>query len=154
MYSSVRFLIEVGDKRVFTSEFMKPSAGGNSIDVPLNGVLAFDLIVESAPDSKGFNRSDWADARVLVKDGSRVWLDDIADQWNVSRDLPFSFMYGGEPSRKLLTQWNRDVHLEELDQERLRRTVILRDPLTGLEVRAVTTIYQDTPGIDWTLYLT
>ena len=31
--------------------------------------------------------------------------------------------------------------------------MILRDAKTGLEVRAVATIYRDTPGVDWTLFL-
>ena len=32
--------------------------------------------------------------------------------------------------------------------------VTLTDPQTQLEVRAVATVYTDTPGVDWTLYFT
>jgi len=153
MNSSVRFLIEVGGKKIFASEFMKPSVGVRSIDVPLDGALAFDLIVEAAADSRGSGRADWADARVLLQGGSQLWLDELADQWETGADLPFSFTFGGQPSRKLLSQWKRGVHLEQIDEKRFRRTVILQDPKTGFEVRAVATIYRDTPGVDWTLYL-
>jgi alpha-galactosidase len=41
--------------------------------------------------------------------------------------------------------------VEQLDKK-LRRTLTLQDPTTGLEVRAVATIYEDTAGVDWTLY--
>jgi len=154
MFSSIRFVVEAGGKRVFTSEYLKPSAGKRSVEVPLNGVTTFDLIAEAAPDSHGLNRADWADARVSLQDGSQLWLDDIADQWNVATDLPFSFMFGGQPVSALLGGWKRDVQLEQLDEKRSRRTVILQDPKTGLEVRAVAIVYRDTPGVDWTLYLT
>jgi alpha-galactosidase len=154
MFSSVRFLVEAGGKKIFTSEFMKPAAGARGIDVPLNGVTAFDLIVEAAPDSRGLNRADWADARVSLQDGTQLWLDDLADQWSAAADLPFSFMLGGKSSRELIGEWKRNVQVEQLDKKRSRRTLTMQDPKTGLEVWAVAIIYRDTPGVDWTLYLT
>jgi len=153
MNSSVRFTVEVGGKKVLVSEVMKSSTGARSIDIPLEGAQTFDLIVEAGPDNKGPGHADWVDANVQLQDGSQLSLDDLADQWDVDDDLPFSFTLGGESSRKFLSQWKRDVHLEQLDDNRTRRTVTLQDPQTGLEVRAVATIYTDTPGVDWTLYL-
>ena len=154
MFSSVRFFVEARGKRIFTSEYMKASAGARSIDVSLNGATTVDLIVEAAPDSHGLNRADWAAARVSLEDGSELWLDDLADRWNVATDLPFSFILGGQPSSALLGGWKRAVQVEQLDEKKSRRTVTLQDLKTGLEVRAVAIIYRDTPGVDWTLYLT
>ncbi len=154
MFSSVRFVVEAGGKKIFTSEYMKASAGARSIDVPLHAATAFDLIVEASPDSHGLNRADWADARISLQDGSQLWLDDMADQWSAEVDLPFSFTLGGQPSREFLNGWKRSVQAEQLDDRTSRRTVTLKDPKTGLEVRAVAIIYRDTPGVDWTLYLT
>src|SRR5450631_2877716 len=92
--SSVRFLVEVDGKQIFASEFMKSSAGARSIDVPLNGARSFNLIVEAAPGNKRSDEADWADANVLLQDGSQLRLDELADQWDVASDLPFSFMLG------------------------------------------------------------
>ena len=152
-HTAIRFRMEVGDKTIFASEFIKTSRAALSLDVPLDGAQTFHLVAEAAPGSEFPGRGNWADARVLLQDGSQLWLDELADQWEVGADLPFSFTLDGQPSRQFLSQWKRDVQLEQVDEKRLRRTVKLQDPATGLEVRAVATIYTDTPGVDWTLYL-
>jgi alpha-galactosidase len=153
MNSSVRFVVETGGKKIFASEFMRSSAGARNIDIPLDGAQTFDLIVDAGPDNRGPGQADWADATVLLGDGSQVQLDELADRWNVASDLPFSFSLGGQSSRAFLPQWKQDVHTEQLDGNRLQRTVTLQDPKTGLELKVVVTIYTDTPGVDWTLYL-
>ena len=153
MNSSVRFIVEAGGKKSFVSDFMRSSAGARSIDVPLDGAQVFDLIVEAGPDNKGAGVADWADASVFLQDGSQLRLDELADHWEAQTDLPFSFTLGGRSSRDFLREWKRDVQVEQIDEKRIRRTVTLQDPNTGLEVRAVATIYTDTPGVDWTLYL-
>ena len=118
--SSVRFSVEVGGKKVFASDFMKSSAGPRTIDVPLEGARTFDLVVEGAHENKGFAPADWADAKVLLQDGERLGIDDLADQWDVESDLPFSFMLAGQSSREFLGQWKRDVHVKQLDKNRVR----------------------------------
>jgi hypothetical protein len=67
---------------------------------------------------------------------------------------PFSFTYGGRASSELIRTWKRVAQEEKIDAATLRRTLTLTDPETGLEVRAVATIYTDTPGVDWTLHFT
>jgi len=151
--AAVRFLVAIGGKNIFTSEFMKASDGVRSINIPLEGARTFDLIVEGAPSNQGSDAADWADANVILQDGSQLRVDELADQWEVEGDLPFSFVLGGQSSHEFLSQWKRDVRVEQLDEKRVQRTVSLQDPKTGLEVRAVAIIYTDTPGVDWTLYL-
>ena len=74
--------------------------------------------------------------------------------WAASKQLPFSFVYGGQPSSRLIDSWQHSVEEKTIDATRVRRTITLDDPDTGLQVRAVMTIYTDTPGVDWTLYFT
>ena len=71
-----------------------------------------------------------------------------------SEQLPFSFVYGGRPSSELIGAWKRTVEEKTIDAAKVQRTLTLDDPDTGLQVRAMFTIYTDTPGIDWTLYFT
>ncbi len=153
-HTAIRFRVEVSGKTVFVSEFIKTPAAALALDIPLDGAQTFDLVVESPPDSEFPGRGNWADARVVLRDGSQLWLDELADQWETSTDFPFSFTLDGRPSREFLGKWKRDVKAEQLDRDRLRRTVTLQDPATGLEIRAVATIYTDTAGVDWTLYFT
>lgn len=152
--ASVRFLVQAGDQKIFSSDFIKASAGARAIDVPLNGATSFDLIIEAASDSVGAGRGNWANARIVLEDGSQLWLNELADQWNAETDLPFSFVLDGKSSREFLRDWKGEVETERIDEKKSRRTVILQDQKTGLEVRAVAMIYRDTPGVDWTLYFT
>lgn len=69
-------------------------------------------------------------------------------------ELPFSFVYGGRTSATFIGGWKKEVKQEPADKTRLVRTVTLTDPDTRLEVKAVATVYADTPGVDWTLYFT
>lgn len=73
---------------------------------------------------------------------------------NQSDPLPFSFVYGGKPSGEIVTKWKRVVTDKKVSSSVRCRTLTLTDPDTGLEVRAVATIYTDTPGVDWTIYFT
>jgi len=152
--ASVRFHVQVAGEDVFLTEVIRPTGRVQSMDVPLNGAREFDLIVDDGGDGRGWDQGDWADARVVLADGSERWLDDLARAWQVGTELPFSFIYGGRPSSEFLGDWPRRVQEETLDATRRRRTLTLTDPRTGLEVRAVATVYTDTPGVDWTLYFT
>ncbi|MCG3147424.1 MAG: Alpha-galactosidase Mel36A [Verrucomicrobiae bacterium] len=56
-------------------------------------------------------------------------------------ELPFSFVYGGRHSAEFIGSWRREGE---------RWT----DPVTGLEVRVEFRVYDDTPGVDWTIHFT
>jgi len=65
-----------------------------------------------------------------------------------SKGGPFSFVYGGKPSAELLPLWRFK------EQKGKSRILTWTDPATGLEVKAVVLVYEDTPGVDWTLTFT
>jgi len=151
---SVRFHVSVGGQDLFATDVIHPGAPAQSVDVPLSGAREFDLTVDDAGDGRGWDQGDWADARVVLEDGSVLWLDDLARRAQIGGAFPFSFVYGGKHSSEFLSAWRCEVKDDEVGPGRHRRTLALNDPETGLEVRAVCTIYTDTPGADWTLYLT
>lgn len=84
---------------------------------------------------------------------NRYWVTQSFSE-DTSASVPFSFIYGGQSSSEFLTCWQRSVTEKDLGEGKLERTLTLTDPETGLEVKAVITIYTDTPGVDWTLYFT
>lgn len=151
---SVAFHVAVGGKDVFATGVMRPTGEVRTIDVPLAGARQIDLVVDEGGDSRSFDQADWADARMILRDGSEVWLDDLARRPRVDTGVPFSFVYGGRPSSELLGRWKRSIHDQPVDATKRTRSLTLTDAETGLEVRAVATVYLDAPGVDWTLHFT
>ena len=91
------------------------------------------------------------DGHAAVIAANRQWAEQA---FGSEGSLPFSFVYGGRSSPSFIGGWRREVRDETSREGLLRRTLTLSDPETGLEVRAVCTIYTDTAGVDWTLYFT
>ncbi|MEI6503220.1 MAG: NPCBM/NEW2 domain-containing protein, partial [Armatimonadota bacterium] len=152
--ASVRFRVKAGEKELFATEVMRAGAAPRELDVPLAGAQELDLIVDDGGDGRGWDQGDWADARLCFDDGSELWLDDLARRATCAAALPFSFVYGGRQSAEFLTTWPRATSDEVLPDGSRRQTVTLTDPATKLQVRAVCTIYTDTPGVDWTVHFT
>jgi alpha-galactosidase len=152
--ASVTMHVAVDGKDVLATPVIRPDGKARPIEVPLNGATCFDLVVNDGGDGRGWDQADWADARVILQDGSQVGLDDLARGCVPVPGLPFSFVYGGQSSSKLVAGWERHVQDETVDATRQRRVLTLTDPKTRLEVRAVCTIYTDSPGVDWTLTFT
>ncbi len=99
--------------------------------------------MQSDAPSTGYHSSDDS-AEIAL---NRRWAED-----SFSQRFPFSFVYGGQHSADFLHTWKSQVKDEKVDSTKRRRTLILNDPETGLEIRAIATIYSDTAGIDWTLH--
>ncbi|MBI2298618.1 MAG: alpha-galactosidase [Armatimonadetes bacterium] len=151
--ASVCFRVAADGKELFATEVIRPKDGPRPLDLPLGGARILDLTVDDGGDGRGWDQGDWADIRVVCDDGTVVWLDDLARQWTRGGELAFSFVYGGKPSAELLPAWRRELS-EQTVPGGVVRTLTLTDPATGLEVRAVCTVYTDTPGADWTLHFT
>ncbi|MCY2995379.1 MAG: NPCBM/NEW2 domain-containing protein [Planctomycetota bacterium] len=152
--ASVRFHVSVDGQDVFATDVIKAGAAPQAIQVPLTGATSMELTVDVGGDDRGWDQADWADAKVVLQDGSELWLDDIARQATLVEGLPFSFVYGGKHSAEFINDWKREVKDEQISGTKSRRVLTLADPQTGLEVRAVCTLYLDTAGIDWTVHFT
>ncbi|MBM4093302.1 MAG: hypothetical protein FJ276_28405, partial [Planctomycetes bacterium] len=152
--ASVRFHVSVDGNDVFATDVIRAGAAPRAIDVPLSGATSFDLTVDVGGDDRNSDQADWADAKVLLQDGSELWLDDIGRQAMPVGGLPFSFVYGGKHSSEFINGWKRELKEEPVSENILRRTLTLTDPHSGLEAQAVCTVYLDTAGVDWTVHFT
>ncbi len=151
---TVAFHVSVAGKDIFSTPVMRWADGVKSIDVPLNGAQEFDITVDEGGDGRGWDQANWADAKVILKDGTQLWLDEMFKKWQLGTEIPFSFVYGGKKSSELIGSWKREIQQEPAGAGRLLRTLTLTDPVTGLEVKALCTIYTDCAGVDWTLHFT
>ena len=84
---------------------------------------------------------------------NRAWAQEVfaADR---TAGLPFSFVFGGRHSSELVNAWKRQAQKRPERDGVSGLTLRLTDPTTGLQVRAECTVYEDTAGVDWTVYLT
>jgi alpha-galactosidase len=132
---------------------MRPGDSPRAIEVPLEGAREFDLVVDNGGDVRSFDQADWAESRVELEDGTVIYVEDLERGDDVETKWPFSFVYGGRSSYMLLPSWDRRVEVETVDGGQ-RRSLLLTDPVTNLELRAVATAFTDSPGVDWTIHFT
>lgn len=89
--------------------------------------------------------------------GATAGGPDMAELWRKTLDWenvaePFSFTYGGKPSREVLDRCRRESQQERLDQNRTAHTIVYTDPQTGLEVRWQGVEYPRFKTVEWTLH--
>ena len=101
---SVTFHVLVGGKEVFASHGSPAQGGAMPLNVPLNGAPEFEIRVKDGGDGRGWDQALWAEATVLLEDGSSVSLHALPWEGN-----PFglSFQYGGASGTELLGRWSR-----------------------------------------------
>lgn len=85
----------------------------------------------------------------------------LADQWLAkafapaaevqTSELPVSFRYGERSSAELLPQWERTVE-DSAEGGITTRTLLFRDPETGLEMRVEVRRFGDFAALDWVVH--
>lgn len=153
---SVDFSVSVNGAEKFHSGVMREGTPAKAVAVDLNGATEFILQVEETPDGIACDQADWAEAKVTLKDGKALWLADLplreGERLPESAELPFSFIYDGQPGKNLLPDWALKRASRELDDVRTEHTLTWNDPQTKLAVRCVGIEYHDFPTVEWTLY--
>ena len=154
---SVIFSVKISDKDVFHSGVVKEGMTGIPIKVDLNGAREFEIAVSDSGDGISCDQADWADAKVILADGTTIRLSDLPmlNNYPIARigEQPFSFVYGGKSSTELLKTWSVSSTSKVLDKNRIELTNTYSDPDTGLQVRCVGIEYNDYPTVEWTVYL-
>jgi alpha-galactosidase len=153
---SVVFSVNVSGKTVAHTDLMREGMAGVPLRVDLAGASEFTLDIGDGGDGISCDQADWADAQVTLQDGQRLWLGEMPIQSAApevfSTGLPFSFLYGGNPSTDLIRDWKVERDHKSLDDHRMQHTITCTDPRTSLVVRCVGVEYHDFPTVEWTLY--
>ena len=153
---SVVFAVEVNGKSAFRSKLMREGTAAEDVSVDLGGAREFTLMVEDGGDGNACDQSDWADARVILADGTTTWLGELpiinGEVRAYSTEPPFSFVYDGKPSGDFLAKWKKQSFGKPLDEVRTQYETTYTDPATGLVLRSVAIEYKDFPTVEWTLY--
>jgi alpha-galactosidase len=150
-----QFLLRAGDKVLFPATTVKVATEGAPVKVELDGATEFTLENGDDPRKEFCREAVWADARVILQDGTTLWLGDLplgvsAEAFNTS--LPFSFTYDGKSSSELLATWRPQRSVRQLDEQRTEYATTFHDQATGLVVKWIGVEYHDFPVVEWTLY--
>lgn len=151
---SVVFHVELDGKKAFKSEVLRGGVEPVRLKVPLGGAKVLDLHVSNAGDNDSHDQCNWADAAIIMKDGRKMWLDEIPfvpTAW-LGEKPPFSFVYGGKDSSKLLRTWQIQKTSRSIDKLRTIYTATYKDAAGTLEVKAEAIRYADFPAIEWVLH--
>ncbi|MEW6071821.1 MAG: NPCBM/NEW2 domain-containing protein [Planctomycetota bacterium] len=156
-HGSVTFGVRVGGEEVFASPVLRLDDGPLPIAVALGGAPEFEIRVGDGGDVRSWDQALWGEARIVLRDGEEIRLQDLPLQPAPGRPLspahpPFSFRYGGRSSSELLPEWTTRLETRRLDAERREHRRTYTDPSTGLSVRWVTVEYADYPVVEWTLF--
>jgi alpha-galactosidase len=146
------FGVEINGKVVFRTPTIHGGETAKSIRVPLKGASEFILRVDGVAD---WSHADWAEARVELENGQKLWLDEIPLSGATPQamdELPFSFIYGSKPSTELLKSWRRTAETKTLSEDRQKHILTYQDPSSGLEVTCEAISYSDFPAVEWVVY--
>ena len=151
---SVRFSVEFDGKEAWRSPVLKGGQEPVALDLEIPaGAREAALKVDPTEDGTAFDQADWADARLVLADGTALLLDEGQPGPFVDAGAPpFSLAFGGKPSASLLPAWKRTESREDLGR-RERRTVTWSDPTSGLAVTAEVTTFRLFPAVEWVLFI-
>ena len=151
---SVVFAVEAKGKELFRSGLCKGGDAPVPVSVDVAGAEAVVLRVLDGGDGCLYDQSDWADAKVEVDGGKEVYLDDFPlgpQAQGLSKQAPFSFVFGGKSSLEFLTTWKETVTSEAPANGKERHLITCMDPVSGMEVRCELTCFTDYPAVEWVL---
>ena len=153
-HGTARFSVEIDGKQVFRSVILRGGQEGEKVDAEIpGGAKLLVLKVDDAGDDPSHDHSDWAEARLLLKEGKTMWLDEMKlaepAAW-LSGEVPISFTCGGKSSRDLLPKWDRTTH-DGHDARGSQKTVSWQDPETGMRMTATVTALSRFNAVEWLL---
>lgn len=145
---SVVFSVLVGERELARTGVLKGPDAAQAIAVDLEGATELILRTETADDGPDCDLADWADARVVLADGTEVWLDELPLLQGPAHPVgpAFSFTCDGQPSAELLAGFERT---EEAVADGTRLSY--RDPRSGLRVTCTARSFPDFPAVHWVL---
>lgn len=149
-HGSVTFHIYVNGKEVFSTPAMRLKDKARPVDINLNSATEFDIRVGDAGDGRAYDQSLWGEARVILKDGRTIRLQDLpVISASKNNPLTFSFVYGGKINLSFLEKWTREQKEQSTSQTITRRIIAWKESPTGLVVTVTVDIFKDFPAVEW-----
>ncbi len=148
---TVQFSVEIGGKEVLRT----PTVKGGDAPVPVKIELPPNtpeiiLKVDTTADGPAHDQADWADARIIMEDGSESWIDQKSQSF-MTDQLPISFVYDGIASADLLKNWNA-ISETRKNANQMIYTTRWTDARTGLCLRVEATVWEPYAAVEWLIH--
>jgi alpha-galactosidase len=149
---SITFLVMVDGKEAARISDCKMEEPARTIDIPVLGARLIELRVSGAKGDTRI-RADWADARLVDQEGNATYL--VATEQKpggnhlLQPQMPSSFIYGGQSSRILLKDWQKE---DRVVPDRADRTVFettWREPGGGFAATWRVVVFHDCPAMEF-----
>lgn len=147
--------ILVKGRELYRSPVMSEGMQPVPVHLALGNTRDIAIAVTAPKQESLWNQVNIADAMATLAGGKKLSLDSLAIGPIASAPdfkPPFAFVYNGVSSKELLQHWKTAHASRRIDENRTEISQTYRDPVTDLEVRAVATVYQDFPTVEWALY--
>lgn len=152
---SVEFLVDVDGEEALRTPVLRGGMPPVPVMVRLaSGSKTLRLRVTDGGDGVAYDQADWADARLVLGDGTTVFLDENRLNLPLAGEkLPLSFRLGGRTSDDLLPTWERSVDVShESGFERIRSR--WKDPSSGMVLEIEARVFDRYPAVDWVAWFT
>ncbi len=154
---SVEFVVKVDGVEAAHTPVCRGGETARPLEVRLQNARRLELVVTDGGDGYSYDQADWAEARLVDEAGRITYLSDVlrareSHPFLRQTRLPASFIYGGEPSGKLLSVWPRDEKPPLEQRGRVTHEVTWREPGRGLVVTWRAEVFSDSPAMEfrWT----
>ena len=148
---SVQFSVEMGGQEVFRTATLRGGDAPVEVRAELPpGTRQLVLKVDSTPDGPSHDQADWAEACLVMEDGTVVWADEDRPGFLTSAP-PFSFVYDGLTAAEFLPRCQRSAETKQ-EGSRVVQQVSWSDSKTGLRVTATATTFKRYPAAEWLLH--
>ncbi len=154
--SSVEFIVSTGGTEQFRSPVLHFADQAMAAEVDLNGVTECVLKLTDAGDGIHSDQGVWGEAWFEMMDGRKVWLDDLPASDDIARvpeHPPFSFTLDGKDAWVLLEKLEPMRSRDTLKPDRVRYSLVWRDPASGLVVICEAIQFPAFPVVEWTVRL-
>jgi alpha-galactosidase len=152
---SVVFVVMAGNRELYRSKLMLAGKDAEKVEIDVGGVKVIDLVVTDGGNGSPCDWADWADAAITTVGGKTYPLEKVPQgvlPGSATR-YPFSFLYDGKPSDKVLETWKttRTPAARQPDGRELS-SIQWIEPKSGFAVTWQVTRFAGYAAADWVLF--
>ena len=147
------FAVKSNDEVLWKSSPLTISDKPVKACVPIKGLREILLEVDDDDTGIALAHADWADARIILKNGDKTWVEELPSPSGMDFQglSPFSFNLDGVSSREFLTGWLIKSE-SNCEKDRVFHRICWKKPDDSFEVRCEVIEFLNHAAVEWKMY--